>query len=128
MDKAISFYIDKLELKLVNRYGDHYAEVDANGFMIGLHPSNKNTKTGNNISIGLGVFNFEQTIANLESKGIKFKLENEGYIRIAHFTDSDGNLLFLAEKPRLLRYSFHEYLSPHHFHSHLFQYPIVLNK
>ena len=97
MDKAISFYIDKLELKLVNRYGDHYAEVDANGFMIGLHPSNKNTKTGNNISIGLGVFNFEQTIANLESKGIKFKLENEGYIRIAHFTDSDGNLLFLAE-------------------------------
>ena len=97
MDKAISFYIDQLGLKLVNRYGDHYAEVDAKGFMIGLHPNNKNTKTGNNISIGLGVFNFEQTIANLEAKGIKFKIENEGYIRLAHFTDSDGNLLFLAE-------------------------------
>lgn len=97
MDQAISFYIDKLDLTLLNRYGNHYAEVDANGFMIGLHPNNQNTKTGNNISIGLGVYNFNQTIADLEAKGIVFKLENDGYIRLAHFSDPDGNLLFLAE-------------------------------
>ena len=97
MGQAISFYVDKLGLKLISRYGDHYAEVDANGFMIGLHLNNQNTTTGNNISIGLGVFNFEQTIADLEPKGITFKLENDGYIRLAYFTDSDGNLLFLAE-------------------------------
>ena len=97
IDQAIDFYIDKLELKLINRYGDHYAEVDANGFMIGLHPSDADVTLGNNISIGLGVFNFDQTIAHLESKGIKFILEKGGYIRLAHFTDSDGNSLFLAE-------------------------------
>ena len=33
----------------------------------------------------------------LEGKGIEFELEDEGFIRLALFTDLDKNALFLAE-------------------------------
>lgn len=97
MDRAIGFYVDLLGLTLLNRYGDHYAELDAKGFMIALHPSNNSVKVGNNVSIGLGVFNFDETIAQLEGTGLTFTFEKGGYIRLAHFEDPDGNPLFLAE-------------------------------
>lgn len=97
MERAIGFYVDIIGLKLLNRYGDNYAELDANGFMIALHPKVKNVIVGNNMSIGLGVFNFDQTIENLQEEGIQFTLEKGGYIRLAHFKDPDGNHLFLAE-------------------------------
>ncbi len=97
MDHAIAFYVDTLGLKLLNRYGNHYAELDANGFMIALHPANHRVSYGNNVSVGLGVFNFDDTVKELESKGIEFSFEKGGYIRLAHFNDPDGNPLFLAE-------------------------------
>ena len=97
MDEAIAFYTEKLELELVNRYGNHYAEVKAPGLMIGLHPTSDKVKVGNNLSIGLGVSNFDATIKNLKAKGIEFEMENEGWIRLAYFSDSDKNVLFLAE-------------------------------
>ena len=43
------------------------------------------------------MFKVEQSIANLVCKGFKFKLKNKGYIKLAHFTDSAGYILFLAE-------------------------------
>lgn len=97
MDRALSFYTDILGLNLVKRYGDHYAELDAKGFMIALHPTSGKVTFGNNMSIGLGVLNFDETIKSLESKGVKFTMEKGGYIRLAHFHDPDGNQLFLAE-------------------------------
>lgn len=97
MDNAIKFYIDTLELELVNRYNDYYAEIQAPGLLIGLHPRSDKIVNGNNISIGLGVVNFNDTIENLEAKGIKFNIEQEGWIRLAYFSDPDGNELFLAE-------------------------------
>jgi catechol 2,3-dioxygenase-like lactoylglutathione lyase family enzyme len=97
MDKAIEFYIGKLELELINRYNNHYAEVQAPGLMIGLHPISEKITKGNNLSIGFGVVNFDSTIESLESKGIEFKLEEDGWIRLAYFSDYDGNELFLAE-------------------------------
>ena len=53
---------------------------------------------GNNLSIGFGVFEFDATIKILKSKGIEFKLEQDGWIRLAHFRDGDNNPLFLAER------------------------------
>ena len=43
MDRAVQFYTEVLGLKLTNRFGDHWATVDAGkGLTIGLHPpSNK---------------------------------------------------------------------------------------
>lgn len=97
MDEAIDFYVNHLGLELVNRYSNHYAELDANGFMVALHPTTSDVSVGNNVSIGLGVYNFDETIQMLESKGISFSFEKGGYIRLAHFKDPDGNPLFLAE-------------------------------
>ena len=97
MDDAIAFYIGKLELELINRFGNHYAEIQAPGLMIGLHPTSEKITKGNNISIGLGVINFDSTLENLETKDIKFKIEVDGWIRLAYFSDPDGNSLFLAE-------------------------------
>ena len=65
--------------------------------MIGLHPTLKKVTKGNNLSIGFGVINFDLTIKKLKSKGIEFAMEEDGYIRLAYFTDLDNNPLFLAE-------------------------------
>lgn len=48
--------------------------------------------------IGFSIVEFDATIKELESKGIDFKLEQDGWIRLAHFTDLDSNQLFLAER------------------------------
>ena len=98
MEDAIDFYQNKLGLELINRYGDEYAEIQAPDLLIGLHPSTKKTIQGNNLSIGFGVVEFDATIKDLESKGIDFKLEQDGWIRLAHFNDLDNNQLFLAER------------------------------
>ena len=99
MDRALDFYTNALDLTLANRYGNHYAEVDANGFIIGIHPGGDAANYGTNMSIGLGVRNFDQNVEALEAKGIVFRITNDGYIRLAHFSDPDGNLLYLAENP-----------------------------
>ena len=97
MDKSIDFYTNILGLKLLNQYGNHYAEIQAPDLLIGLHPKNANTFIGNNISIGFGVEEFDLVIELLKSKGIKFKIEMDGWIRLAYFKDLDNNSLFFAE-------------------------------
>src|SRR5580693_4764854 len=40
MDRAVRFYTEVLGLKLTNRFGDHWATVEAGkGLTIGLHPA-----------------------------------------------------------------------------------------
>ena len=40
MDNAVRFYTEVLGLRLTNRFGDHWATVDAGkGLTIGLHPA-----------------------------------------------------------------------------------------
>lgn len=97
MDEAIRFYVHKLGLTLRNRYGDHYAEIDAAGFIIGLHPGGTRATQENNMSIGFGVFHFDEEVARLEAHGIALNVEKDGHVRLAHFADPDGNPLFLAE-------------------------------
>ena len=97
MDEAIHFYCKTLGMELANRYGDHYAEIQAPGLLIGLHPTSDKVVRGNNISIGLGVTDFDMTIKELRSKGVNCRPEEDGYIRLAYFTDPDENQLFLAE-------------------------------
>ena len=54
MEEAIDFYQNKLGLELINRYGDHYAEIQAPDLLIGLHPTSEKIVKGNNLSIGFG--------------------------------------------------------------------------
>jgi catechol 2,3-dioxygenase-like lactoylglutathione lyase family enzyme len=100
MKASVEFYTETLGLALVNQYGDHYAEIQAPGLMIALHPTSDKVNFGNNLSIGFGVLDFDLTIAHLETKGIEFIIEKDGWIRLAHFTDPDGNSLYLAENKK----------------------------
>jgi catechol 2,3-dioxygenase-like lactoylglutathione lyase family enzyme len=98
MDKSVAFYHITLGLDLINRYGNHYAEIQAADLLIGLHPISENIIKGNNLSIGFGVAGFDATLKELEAKGIRFELEQDGWIRLAYFKDLDDNQLFLAER------------------------------
>lgn len=80
MDRAVGFYHEKLGLELINSYGNHYAGIQAPDLLIGLHPASGKTVFGNNLSIGLGVTDFDVTVQALQAEGISF------------------NQLFLAER------------------------------
>ncbi len=98
MDAAVAFYAGTLGLQMLNRYGDHYAELQAPDLLIGLHPKSDDVSWGNNLSIGLGVTDFEGCVRELQAQGISIRVEQDGWIRLAHFADPDGNALFLAER------------------------------
>lgn len=97
IDAGVDFYTQKLGLELKQRYGDYYAEIEAPGLKIGLHPTSDKVQKGNNLSIGFGVGDFDQALEDLKTKGIKIQVEEEGWGRLGNFEDPDGNKLYLAE-------------------------------
>ena len=97
MDEAIHFYTEMLGLELKNRYGDHYAEIDAKGLVIGLHPASDQVKVGDNMSIGFVTDEFDDTLETLKSRDVQCTVTADGWSRIAHFTDTNGNALYLIE-------------------------------
>ena len=95
--KSVEFYVKKLGLKLLNQYGPHYAEIQAPDLLIGLHPKSDKIVVGNNMSIGFGTKEFDRQVEELKSMGIEVETELDGWIRLAYFSDLDGNSLFFAE-------------------------------
>ena len=105
MDAAVHFYTDVLGLKLAQRYGDHWATVDAGrGLTIGLHPASPKyaapgTKGG--MMIGLEVDEpIQQAVDRLREKGVHFVrpvVSDAGAGSFADFEDPDGNALYLWE-------------------------------
>src|SRR6266487_1523604 len=94
-NRALSFYADILGLRLKVRYGDDWAEVEAPGLTIGLHPTGErgpSTIQAVGVSIGLGVNGIEQDMADLEPKGVRFAppgIIDTGVQRLANFNDPD---------------------------------------
>jgi catechol 2,3-dioxygenase-like lactoylglutathione lyase family enzyme len=103
MDRAVQFYTDVLGLKLVYRFGDHWASVElGRGLTIGLHPARPESPAGGGggMSIGLELTGkIEDAIDKLKVKGVQFsETVNDGKAgRFAHFHDPDGNSLYLAQ-------------------------------
>ncbi|MBI1767522.1 MAG: VOC family protein [Bacteroidetes bacterium] len=97
MDTAVKFYTETLGLKLRNRYGDHWADVDGPGISLGLHPAGKDVKIGNNLQIGFKVDDLDKAVADLERKNVKFTTQDDTQVRLAIFADPDGNALYLAQ-------------------------------
>lgn len=91
MDRSIRFYADTLGFELVNNYGGHWAEIQAPGVRIGLHPGGKTASPAHNMSIGLRVDDLDAVRKTLEDRAVKFvpKSEDKGS-RQAHFTDRTG--------------------------------------
>jgi catechol 2,3-dioxygenase-like lactoylglutathione lyase family enzyme len=102
MDRAVKFYVETLGLNLKSRYGDHFAQVEAPGTTIALHPTSKNGpqpgKSGS-LSIGFGVDDLEVVMASLKAKGVMFseKVVQDGPVKLAFFTDPDENPLYLSQ-------------------------------
>ena len=105
MDSAVRFYTDVLGLWLAERYGDHWATVDAGrGFTIGLHPASPKypapgTKGG--MMLGLEVNQpLETVVQELKAKGVRFKgdiVRDQGG-SFASLEDTDGTPIYLWER------------------------------
>jgi catechol 2,3-dioxygenase-like lactoylglutathione lyase family enzyme len=108
MNRAVSFYTQTLGLPIAYRAGDHFCMIDGgDGLMIGLHPPGKHTpKAGTPGGIQL-CFIVSQPIAEvvrtLQSRGVEFEdrgrgpVIDDGAVKLAFFSDPDGNSLYLCE-------------------------------
>jgi predicted enzyme related to lactoylglutathione lyase len=103
MDRAVQFYSSVLGLKLLYRFGNHWASLQAGrGLHIGLHPASPEFPAGRPGSIAIGLElsgSIHDAVARLSSRGVHFAgppLEGKSGT-FAHFTDPDGNPLYLAE-------------------------------
>jgi catechol 2,3-dioxygenase-like lactoylglutathione lyase family enzyme len=108
MNRSVRFYTEQLGLKLLQRYENHFATVDAgHGLTLGLHPTSASTPAAGSeprksgISIGLYLTgSLKEAVASLEGRGVTFDgpVLNEGKAGLfAHFSDPDGNPLYIAE-------------------------------
>ena len=97
MNASIKFYTETLGLKLKIRYENHFAEIEAPGMVIALHPSGSEIKKGENLSIAFAVNDIDKSVAAYEKKGVTFKMYDDEQVRLAFFTDPDGNTLYLAQ-------------------------------
>lgn len=97
MDRAVSFYTNKLDFLLKLRFGDHWAEIEGYGVRIGLHPAGPDIKTGNSISLGFSVANMEMAVKEFETKGLTFDIHVDDQVLLAHFKDPDGHPLYLVQ-------------------------------
>jgi len=100
MEKAVQFYTNTLGLKLKSRYGNEFAQVAAPGATIALHPSSHGgprPSNSENLSIGFAVDDLEKAMVELKSKGVEFsRVSDDAQVRLAFFTDPDGNPLYLS--------------------------------
>ena len=106
MDASVRFYTDTLGLKLLERYGNHWASVDGgHGLTIGLHPASAENPAGRVGSISIGFQTsapITEAVATLKGRGVVFRgdIVDDKQVFIAHFEDPDGNRLYLAEVKR----------------------------
>jgi len=103
MERAIQFYTEALGLRLGFRAGNEWAQIEAPGLTIGLHPARESAAAAppdGRMSIGFGVQDLAATIASLRQKGVAIADLGDvepGRDRLVHFADPDGTPLYLIE-------------------------------
>ena len=102
LDSSVRFYTEVLGLKLAERYGNHWASVQAGSVKIGLHPASGQNPAGRNGSITIGfaaVGGLEEIVKKLEVRGVSFPygIQNDKGGKFALFSDPDRHSLFLYE-------------------------------
>src|ERR1035438_9994722 len=107
MDAAVNFYTNVLAMKLTNRFGNHWATVDAGrGLVIGLHPASAKYPvpgTKGSMMIGLEIDEpIEAVVDRLQCRGVRFTgpIIKDGAGNFAGFDDPDGNAIYLWEVNR----------------------------
>ena len=100
LDKSISFY-ESIGLIVNNRWGNYYAQLNAPGVVIGLHPTtdiNLKDNSGN-VSIGFTADDFEEAKSLLQRLSIKTTEMQEEGGQFLLFNDPDGTSLYFI-KPK----------------------------
>ncbi len=103
MDRSVRFYTETLGMRLTQRYGNHWAQVDAGRLTIGLHPASAQNPAGRDGSVTIGLAlsgKIEDAVGVLEGKGVKFRgpiAADPNAGKFAYFEDPDGNVLYLME-------------------------------
>ncbi len=110
VENAVRFYTQTLGLRVLYQAGPHFAMIDAgNGLHIGLHPPAKNAGppgTRGSIQVCLSVTQpIEDVVREMQSRGVKFDtragngqpIVDDTQVKLAFFTDPDGNDLYLCE-------------------------------
>ena len=105
MDAALAFYTQVLGMKITSHFGEHWATVEAGGFVIGLHPIDpKQPPPGTNgaIMVGLNVEDLDAARARLIQGGALEigEVVNGSGGGFVHFHDPDGNALYLWKMPQ----------------------------
>jgi catechol 2,3-dioxygenase-like lactoylglutathione lyase family enzyme len=107
MDRSVAFYTETLGLHLAFRAGSHWASIDAgDGLQLGLHPSGAGLPrpgTAGAITVGLAVDEpIDQVVMTLQGRGVVVRRPavDDGQLKLAFFTDPDGNELYIAEPAR----------------------------
>jgi catechol 2,3-dioxygenase-like lactoylglutathione lyase family enzyme len=104
MERSIQFYTQALGLPLGFRAGNEWAQIEAPGLTIGLHPARETPPAASpdvRMSLGFGVQNLAATIADLRQRGVALPdpPPDAGRDRIINFADPDGTPLYLIEVP-----------------------------
>ena len=109
MDRSVHFYTEILGLKLAQRYGNHWASVEAGKLSIGLHPASKQSPAGKDGStiVGFEVSGIEDAVSRLEQRGVKFRgpITQDNAGRFAYFEDPDGTGLYMFEVAQWAQHS-----------------------
>ena len=106
MQRSVDFYTGVLGMRLVFRAGDDWAQLDAGGLAIGLHPAsdgNPAPGTPGGIAVGFSVdVPIAEAVSSLAAHGVAVRgpKPGGGGVRLAFFADPDGNPLSLAEESR----------------------------
>src|SRR6516225_7888888 len=100
-DRSVRFYVEALGLSLRARHGSSWAEVEAPGLTIGIHPARATGPSGiraEGFAIGLHVENLDGAVANLAGRGVELsgRREDAG-ARFADLRDRNGMALYLVE-------------------------------
>jgi catechol 2,3-dioxygenase-like lactoylglutathione lyase family enzyme len=103
MDAGVRFYNEKLGLPLTNRYGDHFATVEAGSLVLAIHPKTPRTPdpgTKGSVMLGLQVDEpMERVVSRLAERGVRMTGESavpDAGARV-EFEDEDGNPIYLWE-------------------------------
>ena len=97
MDRSVDFY-QSIGFEIKNRWGNHYAQVEAPGMVIGLHPAGDSSAgSPGNVSLGFTTGDFEGAKSLLEKLPVNIFLRNEEGGRFIHFNEPDGTPLYFIE-------------------------------
>ena len=103
--KAEKFFIETLGLKLKNKapeYGWLELSGTEGGGVLGVGQCMGDQKAGVNAVVTFSVDDIEKTIKDLKSKGVSVGeiMEVPGHVKLATFSDPDGNEFQLAQELR----------------------------